>query len=156
MNSYEKLLDEADINNIEVIEAPLQAADGLCVGNHIAIRSDIPTTRQKADVLAEELGHYRYTVGDISDQKSINDIKQENYARLYAYNLRIGLNGLIKASKNGCKTAYDTAEYLDVSENFLLEALERYRQRYGTGTMVDNYFIQFEPYLQVYTYQLIE
>ena len=41
------------------------------------------------------------------------------------------------------------AEYLEVTEQFLREALERYRQKYGIYTCVDNFIIYFEPYLAV-------
>ena len=58
MNSYEILLDEARNIGLVVKEKPLQSGDGRIKGNKIAIRHDIKTSRQKANVLAEELGHY--------------------------------------------------------------------------------------------------
>lgn len=57
MNSYEILLDEARNIGLVVKEKPLQSGDGRIKGNKIAIRHDIKTSRQKANVLAEELGH---------------------------------------------------------------------------------------------------
>ena len=147
--SYEELLIEADNKGIIVKEALLKSGDGHCKGHRIAIRQDIPTLKKKADVLAEELGHYYTTVGDIIDQNSIEARKQEREARLWAYNKQIGLKGIVEAFEHHCENQYEIAEYLDVSEDTLAEALEYYRQIYGTGVWVENYHIQFEPYLQV-------
>lgn len=155
LNAYEELIDDASEDGLIVVEAAIQASDGLCVGDCIIIREDIPTVAKKADVIAEEIGHSKYTVGDITDQSDIDNRKQEKRARLYAYNLRIGLNGLLKAFTAHCNTLNEIADFLEVSEDFLLDALERYRQVYGTGVMVDNYYIRFEPNLQIFSYHCI-
>ena len=42
------------------------------------------------------------------------------------------------------------AERLDVTEDFLQDALQRYRSKYGTHTTIANYTIYFEPALCVY------
>lgn len=156
LNAYEELIDIAIEDGLTVVEEAIQASDGLCVGDCIIIRNDIHTTAKKADVAAEEIGHNKYTVGDITDLTVIDNRKQENRARLYAYNLRIGLGGLLKAFKAGYRTTDEIADYLEVSEDFLLEALERYRQIYGTGTMVDNYYIRFEPILEILSYHMVD
>ena len=75
--NYEELLIEADNAGLTVKEKPLPLSDGRIKGHRIAIRKDIPTQRQKADVLAEELGHYYTTVGRIVEQRSVSDRKQE-------------------------------------------------------------------------------
>lgn len=151
MTAYDKLLTEADNEGIIVKEAPLQSGDGRCKGRRIAIREDIPTLARKADILAEELGHYYTTVGDIKNQEDAEHRKQERKSRLWAYNRRIGLMGLINAFKAHCSTSYEIASHLEVSEELLLEALDCYRSVYGeSGEVVDNYIIKFEPYLQVY------
>lgn len=60
--------------------------------------------------------------------------------------------GIVSAALNHCVGSYEVAEYLDVPEPRLLEAIEEYKRMYGTGTMIDNYFTQFEPSLKVYEY----
>ncbi len=154
--SYEELLMEADSQGLLVRELNLQYADGRSYGKRIAIRRDIPTLRQKADVLAEEMGHYYTSVGRIVEQDTVESIKQERAARLWGYNKRIGLIGIIEAFKAHCENLYDIAEYLDVSEDSLAEALEYYRQIHGVGVMVQNYFLQFEPHLRVHTMISVE
>ncbi|MCB7320147.1 ImmA/IrrE family metallo-endopeptidase [Lacrimispora sp. 210928-DFI.3.58] len=146
--SYEDLLNEADQSGLTVKEASLQSNDGRIKGKRIAIRRDIPTVK-KADVLAEELGHYRTTAGDILDQSSANNRKQERTARLWAYNKRIGLSGIIQGFRQHCHSRYELAECLGVSEEFLQEAIECYREKYGCMVELDGYIILFEPSLAV-------
>lgn len=65
MNSFERLLEHTDTQHIRVLEKQFKSnAKGLIKGNKIAIRQDIPTV-ERASVLAEELGHYYTTVGNI-------------------------------------------------------------------------------------------
>lgn len=57
--------------------------------------------RYKKCVLAEELGHYHTTVGDILDLSTASNQKQEYRARLWTYDKMIGLSGIISAYKTG-------------------------------------------------------
>ncbi len=143
--SYDDLLVEAENNGLIVKEKFLPLSDGRIKGKRIAIRRDLPTQAKKADVLAEELGHYYTTVGRIIEQNTVSSCKQERTARLWAYNKRIGLAGLIQAYEHHCQNHYEVAEYLGVSEEALVEALEYYRQIYGTGIWFGDYYIRFEP-----------
>ena len=147
--NYEDLLIEADSAGLVVKEKPLLLSDGRIKGRKIAIRKNIPSLRKKADVLAEELGHYYTTAGRIIEQQSISDRKQERTARLWAYNKRIGLSGIIQGYRKHCRNLHELAECLEVSEDFLKEALECYREKYGCYTELDGYLIMFEPYLAV-------
>ncbi len=149
MNSYEILLDEAHSAGLLVKEKPLQSNDGRINGNRIAIRRDIKTSRQKANVLAEELGHYYTSTGDIRDQSTLENRKQERQARLHGYNRLIGLMGIIHAFNAGCQNKYEIADFLDVTEEYLEECISCYRDKYGVYTTVDNYVIYFIPYLTV-------
>lgn len=148
--TYEELLSQASSENLLVKEVPLLGSDGRIYNNRIAIRKDIPTLKQKSCVLAEELGHYYTGVGNILEQNSINNIKQERYGRIWAYNHQIGLMGILKSYLANCRTLYDMAEYLEVTEEFLIDALQYYKSKYGTFTEIDNYIIYFEPVIGVF------
>lgn len=147
--NYETLLDEASNSGLIVKEKPLYSSDGRIKGNRIAIRQDITTTTEKSCVLAEELGHHYTSVGDIIDLSDVQNRKQERQARLWAYNKQIGLYGLIRAFEHGCTSLHEIAEYLEVTEQFLHEAIECYRNKYGICTAVDNYVIYFIPNLTI-------
>lgn len=146
--TYEELLLEADNKQLITKEKALPISKGRIKGNHIAIRKNLLST-EKTCVLAEELGHYYTTSGDILDQSKVENRKQEQLARTWAYNKLIGLMGIINAYKAGCRNSSEMAEYLNITEEFLMDALERYRGKYGTYTIIDNYVIFFEPRLGV-------
>ena len=147
--TYEVLLNTADQAGLTVKEKPLSESDGLIKGNRIAIRKDIPTQAEKSCVLAEELGHYFTSAGNILDQTDTVNRRQEYRARLYGYNLQIGLRGIISAHTAGCRNLYEMADYLDVTEEYLKEALDCYQSKYGEYVKVDNYMIYFIPTLAV-------
>lgn len=146
---YDTLLIEADKENLIVKEKPLKANDGRIKGNRIAIRKDIPTLAEKACVLAEEIGHHKTTAGNIIRQETIAEKKQENAARLWAYNRLIGLRGIIDGFSHGCRNRAELAEYLGVTEAFLQSAIDCYKRKYGLYVAVDNYIVYFEPSLAV-------
>ena len=147
--TYEQLLNTASENGLAVKEQPLIQHDGLIKGRRIAIRKDLSTQAEKSCVLAEELGHHYTTVGNILDQSDPGSMKQERKARLWAYNKLIGLSGIIQGYKAHCRSRYDLALYLDVTEEFLDEALSCYRNKYGTSVELDGYLIVFDPSLAV-------
>ena len=149
MDNYEMLLDQAESSGLSVQEKPLQYNDGRIRGNRILIRSTIETRCQKAAVLCEEIGHYETAAGNILDQSVAANRKQELRGRIWAYNRLIGLTGILRAYKMGCRNRYEIAECLDVPEETLQEALNYYHARYGVCTQVDNYVIYFEPALGV-------
>lgn len=139
----------ADAEGLIVREKNLIGSDGRCKGRRIAIRQDLPTTAAKADVLAEELGHYYTTTGRIISQAYVSDRKQERAARLWAYDRRFGLTGIIQGYRQHCQSRHELAEYLGVSEETLKDALELYREKYGCFVEIDGYVVFFEPTLAV-------
>lgn len=147
--NYEELLIEADNNNLITKEKPLLANAGRIKGNRIAIKKDILTQKEKACVLAEELGHFYTSTGNILDMEDAGNRKQEAHARLWAYNRQIGLQGIISCYKANCRTLHDMAEHLDVTEEFLNDAIECYRSKYGLCVQLDNYVIGFQPSLYI-------
>lgn len=147
--TYDELLDVANNEGLTVMEKPLTGSNGRIYKNRVAIRSDIQTTAEKSCTLAEEIGHYKTTYGDITRLDNISNEKQEYRARLYGYNLQVGLIGIIKCYEHGCRNLHEMAELLDVTEGYLDRVISVYRQKYGMYTALDNYIIYFEPCLGV-------
>lgn len=112
--NYDELTLECEKENILVAEMPMECYDGRIIGNFVLINTNMNQT-QKACVLAEELGHYHTTVGDILDQTDISNRKQERTARLWAYDKQIGLSGLVKCFEERCRNEYEMAECLGVT-----------------------------------------
>lgn len=146
---YNALLNEANAEGISIKERPFKTYDGRIKGKDIYLRKDM-NTAEKSCVLAEELGHYYTTVGDILDMNVSENRKQERQARLWGYNRSIGLFGLIRAYEHGCKDKYEIAEYLDVTEEYLENCINCYQDKYGEYKTVDNYTIYFIPNLMIF------
>lgn len=150
MTQMEKLEQEAFDQGVPVdyIDFKSPRLSGLYIDGSIALRKGM-STNKSADTLAEELEHHYTTVGNILNQDIIANRKQERVARFRAYNRRIGLMGIINGYRAHCQNRHELAEYLDVSEEFLQEALDCYHEKYGTYIAVDNYIVIFEPSLSV-------
>lgn len=151
MNKYEELCQIATDDDVEIINYTFTSdrIKGLYCDGTIALDSDMYAESERTCVLAEELGHHYTSSGNIIDQSMTGNRKQELIARTWAYNKLIGLSGIIDAYKAGCRNKSEMAEHLNVTEEFLTDALERYRNKYGTYATVNNYIIYFEPFLGV-------
>lgn len=143
--NYEEILSLCDDAGLTVREMPLKAHDGLIYGRNVGIRKNIRTHKKKSEICAEELAHSMLTVGNILDQSDENNRRQERIARDRAYDIKIGLEGLVSAYKAGCSDRYEIAEYLDCTVEYLLDAIERYHEKYGLYVKHENYLIYFEP-----------
>jgi len=143
--TYEDLLNETHSYGLKVKEKPLRANKGRIKGAYIAIKKDIPTTIEKACVLAEELGHYHTTTGNILDQTNPRNRKQELTARAWAYHRLVPLTKLIDAYNARISSKHELAEHLNVTEEFLQNALAYYSGKYGISKVIDNYEIYFDP-----------
>jgi len=150
MDEYEKLIAETPFDvNIDENHHFKGKLSGLYVDGNIALSDKLKTSKEKVCVLAEELGHHHTTYGNIIDMRQAVNRKQERKARLWGYNRLIGLYGLIRAFEKGCRNKHEIAEYLEVTEDYLDEAMKCYREKYGEGKGVDNYYVSFEPSLQI-------
>ena len=143
--TYEDLLTDADHAGLLVKEQNLLEYDGLIKGDRIAIRETIPTQVAKACGLAEELGHHYTSSGIIIDQTSTSNRKQERRARIWAYKKAFLIDDLIQAFKAGCRNRYEIAEYLEITEAFLQEAIDYYKEKYGPYIIQEPYVIYLDP-----------
>ena len=152
MTEYEKMLEQAKLDNIiihESIDFSGTRIKGLYCDGNIALSKDLHTEAEKKCVLAEELGHYETAVGDITNQSLTSNRKQELRGRLIAYNKMVGLMGFIDAYQHHCHNLHEMAEYLDVTDAFLSETIDCYRAKYGSYAKLDNYVVYFEPNIGV-------
>ncbi|HAZ6321154.1 TPA: ImmA/IrrE family metallo-endopeptidase [Staphylococcus aureus] len=152
MYLYEKMV-------IENKEIPID--DGKSLGNFegfydngvILINKNLSETR-KAEVLYEELAHHKLTYGNILDQSKWINRKFENYARRHGFISAVPLREIVEAYNYGVRNLYELSEYLQLSEEYILEAIEQYKKIYGIGTHYGEYSITFEP-LRVFKYKEI-
>ncbi|MFP3452904.1 ImmA/IrrE family metallo-endopeptidase [Bacillus sp. SIMBA_154] len=103
------------------------------------------TSCEKACVLAEELGHYYTSSGDILEQDTIEKRRQEKIARTWAYEKLVPLSKIVQAHKETIRNRYELAQYLEITEEFLDNAIKRYKEKYGATVNYGEYTICFEP-----------
>lgn len=146
MSNYEDLISLAHNNGIEVVETDLGLDKplGKCIGDLIIINNRVAEC-ERFCVLAEELGHHKLTVGDISDLNKTENIKQEKLARRWAYENIISLDKIINCLLKGLSNPYELSEELHVTEAFLKEALQYYKDKYGIYYVGDKHLLIFEP-----------
>lgn len=159
MTKYEVLEQDAYDRGIELYENVYLGNDhvdpdkyllGVCCGNKIGLAKELCSQCEKASILAEEIAHHEITYGDILDQTVIENRKQELTARCLGYDaLFNGIYGIIEGLKAGCENTYELSEYLDVPEKTIVEALGRYRSKYGCRIEFDDFDLQFEPWIAV-------
>lgn len=143
---YEQLMNEALQIKLEIYEEKMPSRlKGLYANNVIWINKHLPTRVEKACVLAEEIGHHQTSAGDILDQKNIINCKQELRARAWAYERLIPLSKIIQARNLHITNRYELADYLNVTEGFLEDAINWYKNKYGLFVRLNNFTIYFEP-----------
>ncbi|WP_041915533.1 ImmA/IrrE family metallo-endopeptidase [Bacillus amyloliquefaciens] len=142
---YDYLLLEASRNRIEVIERIMPPRLKGLYNSGIVWINRQQSRIEKGCTLAEELGHHFTSYGDILDQNKMENRKQEKRARNWAYKKLVPLTKIIDAQKAGIKSRYELAEFLNVTEVFLEEALKRYEEEYGLFKKVNGLTICFQP-----------
>lgn len=143
---YENLLQEAQNERVSVVYMPLRGnLKALYCDQVIAISHSIDSTAEKACILAEELGHYHTTAGNILDQTKVHNRKQERRARVWSYQKLVPLDKLIQAYEKGIRSRHELAEFLGITEQFLMLALQNYKEKHGCYCRVGNHCIYFEP-----------
>ncbi|RIN14676.1 ImmA/IrrE family metallo-endopeptidase [Staphylococcus warneri] len=148
MGLYEELCIKNNWIEIEETNRLPKFQPGFYINGKIYINSNLSETR-KAEVLYEELAHHKLTYGNILDQSKWINRKFENYAKRHGYEAALPLRIIVEAHNYGVSNLYELAQYVQLSEEHVLEILEHYKQKHGIGTHYGNYSITFEP-LRVY------
>lgn len=151
MSRYEQLLTENEHIKIRDTHSLPDGYSGFYNDGIILIDKNLPETR-KAEVLYEELAHHKLTYGNILDQSKWINRKFESYARRHGYEAALPLRIIVEAHHYGVSNLYELAEYVQLSEEHVLEILEYYKTKHGLTTQYGKYVIQFEP-LRVFEYK---
>lgn len=144
--TYDELLEVARKENVYVIEkAQFKShSAGLINGDVIGLNKELSSDTERACILAEELGHYYTSTGNIIDQDNTSNRKQELHARVWAYRKLLALDKIIEAFEHGCRNRFEMAEYLEVTEEFLSEAINRLRDQEGPCLSYKDYIINLD------------
>lgn len=151
MGLFEELCIKNDWIEIEETNRLPKFQPGFYINGKIYINSNLSETR-KAEVLFEELAHHKLTYGNILDQSKWINRKFESYARRHGYEAALPLRIIVEAHNYGVSSLYELADYVQLSEKYIVEILGHYKQKHGLTTRYGKYVIQFEP-LRVFEYK---
>ncbi len=134
-------------NKIEIVtcKLPVRKLKGIYCDNVIYLDERIETEHEANCIIAEELGHHATSNGIILDQKHEKNMKQELRARKWAHDRLLKVEDLIEAHRAGCRSIYEVAEFLSVTEFFLLEAAQTFSREHSVYKTIDNYIVYFDP-----------
>ncbi len=110
----------------------------------ITLSNALETSPERVTVLAEELGHYHTTPINLFTAPAPVAAMYERRAVAWAANALIPLSSIVAAWRAGVRSRWELAEYLGVTDEFTVRALELYRARCGLSVCVDGCLITFD------------
>lgn len=117
---------------------------GLWYGNVIEIDKYL-SYREKNEIMAEEIGHYEKSAGDITDYSCTRSRKQEELARRWAIEKIVSLDELIQCSELKLNSIDDICLYLEITPKYFYKALNHYKTKYGISYNYRGYWFMFDP-----------
>lgn len=154
LSNFDKLLDECSQSGVNVEQGNLPENihaiyyDDKDTEPIVVINELLKTQSEQTCALAEELGHYHTSCGNLLTDKSIDKAiirKQEYTAKKWAVQRLITIKSIIRAYEAGCRNLFEMAEYLNVTRDFLLDAFKKYNSIYGKYKERGNYIVCFDP-----------
>lgn len=103
------------------------------------------TKAEQKSRLAEELGHHYTTPRGHAVTPSQRTRKAEAAARRWAFRYVVSFTSIIEAWDSGARNIHEMAAALEVSEDFLIEALRHYNDAYGDHAICGDVMITFNP-----------
>lgn len=95
--------------------------------------------------LAEELGHYLTSYGNIVLQDTNEKRKQERRARDIGSILVVSPQDIIECFEEGCRSTLECALYLQITEDTFKDAVKYYSRRFSGIKTENNYTLLFQP-----------
>lgn len=151
MNALETVIDDVS-KTLPIYECNLlqnTGRYGLYSKGHILIEQRM-NDKSKKVVIMEEYLHSKHTIGNILDESDIRNKKQENFVRRKNYELLFSWKSIVTAFNMGFTYYHDVAEYFDLPEDFIREAVEHYKSTHELLWDVGEYVIFLGNYMEVY------
>ncbi|MFS7001171.1 ImmA/IrrE family metallo-endopeptidase [Carnobacterium maltaromaticum] len=144
MDDYEDLLNEYS-KEVDIVETNLFEKVGLygVYRNGIIFLEHSLNITEKKAILIEEYNHFKKTVGIIIDESIIDNAKQENLARRLTYERLLPLESIIRCYYDGLVYYHEVAEYLNIPEELLIDAVNYYKSTRGILFQYHNYLLVF-------------
>lgn len=144
---YEKLASKYP--QIHVLYKVMPAhLPGLTIDNDVYLSTKESNTR-KYEVLQEEIAHYETTVGDITAGDTRDKRKQEKKARSLAMERAVPLDSLIYCYYHQLWSPEEIADYCNVDVDFLIKAIDNYRDKKGPVFKYKNYWFDLRTNVKI-------
>ncbi|MDT2011222.1 hypothetical protein [Carnobacterium divergens] len=130
MNRLEKIIDDNPHLNFNLKNDMYEKHGAFIYGNNVYVNSKRGYKQNIADI-AEELGHYETSIGDLSVLDTIEKCQQEVRARQWGYRYLVPLDDLIVCYKLGLREYWEVAEFLEIPPAYLWETINYYRDTKG-------------------------
>nr|WP_039813787.1 hypothetical protein [Jeotgalibacillus malaysiensis] len=141
---YEKLMDEyPDLNYEEDNNMP-EKLPGVIIDNFIAINRNL-SMKAKYFILAEEIGHYLTTNGDILNLKDIRHMKAEVVARRWGFHKVLSFDHLLECYDRSILTCDELCSHFELEPEHVNQVLKSYIDKYGPSVEHKGHLIQFDP-----------
>lgn len=142
--TYESLIAQYPNLMIKEVKTLPTGLAGLYLDNSILIDQH-RSNYEKHCILAEEIGHYETTYGDISDTSTIQNWKLELKARRWGYEKVVSLEKLIECHELNYRLIDEVCSHLEVTEKYLQSSIKHYHTRFGVSAHYKGYEIFFDP-----------
>ncbi len=142
--TYETLIAQYPNLVIKEISSLPAGLAGLYIDNVILLDKH-RSKYEKHCILAEELGHYETSYGDITDLNILKNLKSELTARRWGYEKIVSLDKLIECHESSYKSLDEVCAHLEVTEAYLKTSIDHYYSRFGISTIHRGYEIFFDP-----------
>jgi hypothetical protein len=141
--------DYAKLNAIEVIdrELPCKKLKGLYVDRTVVLKPGMSSV-ERCCILAEELGHYATSKGNIVDYRVQRSRDQEHLARFWACERLITFRKLQESCCRCWPCMSALASFWNISDEFLRNACACFKKEYGCEllTQDNEYRISLNPF----------
>lgn len=130
MNRLESMIAEHQEVDVLYPHGMPDKLPGFIIDNCIYL-NDRHTWIEQHETLAEEIGHYATSSGNIVDYSTVESRKQERRARDYGYQLTVTLDDLIWCYEHHLDTIDDVSAYLEVTPAYFWQAIDCYQRKLG-------------------------
>ena len=147
LSDFEMLIIKSELEGAKIVHLNIDPGVkyGKYADGYIGLNKNLPDN-ENYELLAEETGHHRKTYGDITDLSNIQNIKFENVARREGYNILLKPNDLLEPLLKGSRNIYEFSEYLNLSEEKLLEILDYWKKIHGLGIYIGDYYLNLSQF----------
>lgn len=148
MEKMDKLQDEYPQLEFHYEKDMPEGLSGFILNQDIYINKQNSKTKQ-LETLAEELGHYETTVGQIVPVKTEKDRIQERKARRWGRMKIVTLRGLIDCYNSHLLTSEEVADYFEISIGYFWDAIADIKGKLGEKFMFDGYYFDLSCGLNI-------